>query len=102
MTPTARPWTSTSPCPTRRSCRHKPNPRIAIVGVACRYPDTASPRELRENAAAPRRTFRRLPGERTRLDDCWGLDPLTPDWFSLRTAAVTEDYEFDRTSRRSS
>ncbi|MGW4798454.1 beta-ketoacyl synthase N-terminal-like domain-containing protein [Nonomuraea sp. NPDC004297] len=29
--------------------------RIAIVGMACRYPDAASPRELWENAVAGRR-----------------------------------------------
>ncbi len=38
--------------------------KIAIVGMACRYPDATSPRELWENALAGRRAFRRMPDER--------------------------------------
>ena len=40
--------------------------RIAIVGVACSYPDATTPRELWENAVAGRRAFRRLPDVRMR------------------------------------
>jgi enediyne polyketide synthase len=70
--------------------------RIAIVGMACRYPDATSPRELWENALAGRRAFRRLPDERMRLADYWDPDPSTPDRFYARNAAVIEGYEFDR------
>ncbi|GGK91218.1 polyketide synthase [Sphaerisporangium melleum] len=70
--------------------------RIAIVGMACRYPDAASPRELWENAVAGRRAFRRLPDVRMRLEDYWNADPAHPDTFYARTAAVIEGYEFDR------
>ena len=49
--------------------------RIAIVGMACRYPDATSPRELWENVLAGRRAFRRLPDVRMRLEDYW--DPPT-------------------------
>ncbi|WP_214410487.1 type I polyketide synthase [Sphaerisporangium fuscum] len=70
--------------------------RIAIVGMACRYPDAASPRELWENALAGRRAFRRLPDVRMRLSDYWHPDPAHPDTFYARTAAVIEGYEFDR------
>ncbi|WP_433241394.1 SDR family NAD(P)-dependent oxidoreductase [Streptosporangium sp. CA-135522] len=70
--------------------------RIAIVGMACRYPDAASPRELWENALAGRRAFRRLPDVRMRLEDYWDADPATPDRFYARNAAVIEGYEFDR------
>ncbi|MEU9884501.1 type I polyketide synthase [Sphaerisporangium sp. NPDC051011] len=70
--------------------------RIAIVGMACRYPDATSPRELWENALAGRRAFRRLPDVRMRLEDYWDPDPATPDTFYARTAAVIEGYEFDR------
>ncbi|MEV7008605.1 type I polyketide synthase [Streptosporangium sp. NPDC051022] len=70
--------------------------RIAIVGMACRYPDAASPRELWENVLAGRRAFRRLPDTRMRLEDYWDADPATPDRFYARNAAVIEGYEFDR------
>ncbi|MFC4533323.1 type I polyketide synthase [Sphaerisporangium dianthi] len=70
--------------------------RIAIVGMACRYPDASSPRELWENAIAGRRAFRRLPDVRMRLEDYWNADPAHPDTFYARTAAVIEGYEFDR------
>ena len=70
--------------------------RIAIVGMACRYPDATSPRELWENALAGRRAFRRLPDVRMRLDDYWDADPSAPDRFYARSAAVIEGYEFDR------
>ncbi|WP_043617874.1 type I polyketide synthase [Nonomuraea candida] len=74
--------------------------RIAIVGLACRYPDADSPRTLWENAIAGRRAFRRLPDERMRLDDYWDPDPATPDRFYARTAAVIEGYTFDRVAHR--
>ncbi|AGL16720.1 type I polyketide synthase [Actinoplanes sp. N902-109] len=74
--------------------------RIAIVGMACRYPDATSPRELWENALAGRRAFRRLPDVRMRLDDYYDADPAAPDRFYARTAAVLEGYEFDRVGFR--
>jgi enediyne polyketide synthase len=74
--------------------------RIAIVGMACRYPDAASPRELWENAVAGRRAFRRLPDERMRLEDYWDADPTVPDRFYAREAAVIEGYAFDRLAFR--
>ncbi|HEY0640918.1 MAG TPA: type I polyketide synthase, partial [Pseudonocardiaceae bacterium] len=70
--------------------------RIAVVGMACRYPDAMSPRELWENALAGRRAFRRLPDVRMNLDDYYDADPTTPDKFYARNAAVIEGYEFDR------
>jgi enediyne polyketide synthase len=73
-----------------------PVTRIAIVGMACRYPDAISPSQLWENALAGRRAFRRLPDERMRLEDYWDPDPAAPDRFYARTAAVIEGYEFDR------
>ncbi|MFI5929082.1 SDR family NAD(P)-dependent oxidoreductase [Micromonospora sp. NPDC051543] len=74
--------------------------RIAIVGMACRYPDAASPRELWENAVAGRRAFRRLPDVRMNLEDYWDADPAAPDRFYAQTAAVIEGYEFDRLAYR--
>ena len=70
--------------------------RIAVVGMACRYPDATSPAQLWDNAVAGRRAFRRLPDQRMRLADYWDADPAAPDKFYARNAAVIEGYEFDR------
>ena len=61
---------------------------IAIIGMACRYPDARSPHELWENVLAQRRSFRRIPATRLPLADYDGI--------YLTTAALLEDYEFDR------
>ncbi len=71
--------------------------RIAVVGLACRYPGARSPRELWENALAGRRAFRRIPSERLRLEDYRGGGP---DSVYVREAAVIEDWEFDRVAFR--
>jgi enediyne polyketide synthase len=70
--------------------------RIAIVGMACRYPDAKDPAQLWENVLAGRRAFRRIPDERMRLDDYWSEDPAEPDRFYSPNAAVIEGFEFDR------
>lgn len=69
---------------------------IAVVGLACRYPDAASPEQLWENVLTGRRAFRRLPDERMRLADYWSPDPAAPDRFYATSAAVIEGYRFDR------
>ncbi|WP_405088965.1 type I polyketide synthase [Microbispora sp. NBC_01389] len=74
--------------------------RIAVVGMACIYPDADSPAELWENALAGRRAFRRLPDERMRLADYWRADPAAPDSFYAKNAAVIEGYDFDRVAHR--
>jgi enediyne polyketide synthase len=70
--------------------------RISVVGMACRYPDATSPKELFDNALAGRRAFRRLPDIRMRLEDYWDADPAAPDKFYSRNAGVIDSYEFDR------
>jgi enediyne polyketide synthase len=69
---------------------------IAVVGIACRYPDASSHADLWENVLAGRRAFRQIPDERLRLEDYWSPDPATPDKFYTRKAAVIEGFEFDR------
>jgi len=69
---------------------------IAIVGMACCYPDARNPGELWENVLAQRRAFRRLPAERLRLQDYFSEDPSTADAIYATEAAVIEGYEFDR------
>ncbi|MET0131953.1 MAG: type I polyketide synthase [Kibdelosporangium sp.] len=70
--------------------------RIAIIGMACRYPDAGSPAELWTNALARRRAFRRMPDERTPLGDYFAADPRAQDRFYSPNAAVLDGYEFDR------
>ncbi|MEU8775844.1 type I polyketide synthase [Streptomyces sp. NPDC048606] len=74
--------------------------RIAIVGMAARYPDATNHRELWENAIAGRRAFRRLPAVRMNLDDYYDPDPTVPDRFYARNAAVIDGYSFDRVAHR--
>ncbi len=69
---------------------------IAIVGLACRYPDARSPSELWENVLAGRRAFRRLPPERLRLEDYLSADRTDGDRIYSTEAAVIEGWEFDR------
>src|SRR5918992_2004158 len=69
---------------------------IAIVGMACRYPDARSPDELWENALAERRAFRRIPAERFNLNDYLSSDRESPDQTYSTQGAFIEGYEFDR------
>lgn len=69
---------------------------IAIIGMACRYPDARSPDELWENALAQRRAFRRIPAERLNLDDYLSTDRQSPDQTYSTEGAFIEGYEFDR------
>jgi enediyne polyketide synthase len=71
-------------------------PAIAIVGMACRYPDARSPAELWENALAKRRAFRRIPPERLSAEDYYSPDRDAPDRTYCLKAALIENYEFDR------
>jgi enediyne polyketide synthase len=69
---------------------------IALVGMACRYPDARSPGELWENVLAQRRAFRRLPSQRLRAEDYVSGDRNAPDRTYVAQGAVLEGYEFDR------
>src|SRR5437773_9065391 len=71
-------------------------PSIAIVGMACRFPDARSPAELWENVLAQRRAFRRIPSERLCLEDYSSSDPACDDSTYVREAALIEGYDFDR------
>jgi enediyne polyketide synthase len=68
---------------------------IAIVGMACRYPDAADPAQLWENVLAGRRAFRRIPDEHMRRADCWPPDPPAPDRCCSPKAAVIAGLDFD-------
>ncbi|MFY7070367.1 type I polyketide synthase [Nocardiopsis changdeensis] len=74
--------------------------RIAITGMACRYPDADSTEQLWENVLAGRRAFRRIPAERLSLADYWSADPTDVDRFHSDRAAVLRGFEFDRSAYR--
>lgn len=76
------------------------SPSIALVGLACVYPDARSPAELWENVLAGRRAFRRFPPERLCLEDYWSPDPAESDRTYAGEAALIEGYEFDRIAFR--
>jgi enediyne polyketide synthase len=74
--------------------------RIAVVGVALRYPDAETPEDLWRNVLAGRRAFRNVPDERMRTEDYYSADPTAPDRHYTRKAAVLEGFEFDRVKYR--
>jgi enediyne polyketide synthase len=61
--------------------------------MACRYPGARTPAELWENVLARRRSFRRMPPERLRLED---YPDVGPDGLYATEAAVLEDWKLDR------
>jgi enediyne polyketide synthase len=73
-----------------------PSHSIAIIGMACVYPDASTPGELWENVLAQRRAFRRMPAERLRLEDYFSADTSASDSTYATEAAVIEGYEFNR------
>ena len=69
---------------------------VAIVGMACIFPDACSLLELWENVLAQRQAFRRVPPERLRIEDYFSADRNAPDCTYTDEAAFIEGYEFDR------
>ena len=72
---------------------------IAIVGLACRFPDADDPLALFESALAGRRAFRRLPPGRLGAvaDSRDGRDGARPGaGGSVPRAALIEGWQFDR------
>lgn len=69
---------------------------IAIVGLACRYPEADSALQLWENVLSQRRSFRRIPPSRLRAEDYLVADRAAPDAIYAWWAALLEGYEFDR------
>ncbi len=71
------------------------NPQIAIVGMACIYPDANSPQQLWENVLSQRRAFRQIPPERLSLNDYFSPNKSAPDSIYSSKAAVIDGYDFD-------
>ncbi|MEE4112356.1 MAG: type I polyketide synthase, partial [Desulfobacteraceae bacterium] len=76
------------------------SPAIAVIGMACRYPDAATPRQLWENILTRRRQFRRIPDCRLPLADYYDADKRAPDKTYGRQAAVIDGFDFDWADRR--
>jgi enediyne polyketide synthase len=73
---------------------------IAIVGLACHYPDARTPKELWHNVLAGRRAFRPIPSTRLSLDDYAPRSEHDADSTYVKHAALIEDFELDRTRFR--
>lgn len=73
---------------------------IAVIGLACHYPDAANPGQLWENILARRRQFRRFPDCRLPLADYYDSDKKAPDKTYGRQAAVIDNFAFDWAERR--
>lgn len=73
-----------------------PHDGIAVVGVACRYPDADDPAQLWDLVLRRRRAFRRLPAERLAVEDYFDPTRRSPDSIYGTRAALLEGWEFDR------
>ena len=80
--------------------RRSSSSSIAVIGLACRYPDATTPRELWENVLARRRQFRRMPDCRLPLADYYDADKKAPDKTYVRQAALIDGFDFDWADRR--
>ncbi|GLY50279.1 type I polyketide synthase [Lentzea sp. NBRC 102530] len=67
---------------------------VAVVGLACRYPDADSPARLWETVLGRRRGFRRLPATRLSSDYIGAADD--PDRTYLTHAGLLRGWSFDR------
>jgi enediyne polyketide synthase len=68
---------------------------LAVVGLACRYPDADDAPELLDVVLTGRRTFRRIPPVRLDLNDYYQPDPATSDATYSTRAALIEGWHFD-------
>lgn len=75
-------------------------PAIAIIGMACEFPEATSPLELWQNVLAQRQAFRRIPAERLNLDDYFSSDRRNTDLTYASEAALVAGYAFDRVKFR--
>jgi len=80
--------------------KKKPSCPIAVIGLGCWYPDARNPIQFWENILARRRAFRRMPDQRTPLQDYYHSDPAKQDKTYLKTAALIDGFDFDWKKRR--
>lgn len=89
-----------SSAPGSGAARPGESPMLAVVGLACEYPDAHGAAELWDNVLAGRRAFRRIPAERLRVEDYFSADRTVPDSMYSTRAAVLEGWDFDRVGHR--
>jgi enediyne polyketide synthase len=70
-------------------------PSLAVVGLACRFPDADDAPELLDVVLAGRRAFRRIPPARLDLAEYYRPDPATADATYSTRAALLEGWQFD-------
>jgi enediyne polyketide synthase len=68
---------------------------VAVIGMACYYPDAPNLTSFWENILARRRSFRRIPDQRLPLSEYYDADPFAPDKTYVNRAAVIDGFEFD-------
>ncbi len=73
---------------------------IAIIGIACYYPEARNPLQLWENILARRRQFRRFPDQRLPPDEYHDSDKSAPDKTYGVKGAFIDGFEFDWAARR--
>ncbi|OLE25264.1 MAG: hypothetical protein AUG49_11350 [Catenulispora sp. 13_1_20CM_3_70_7] len=73
---------------------------IAIVGMACRYPEADDPSRLWDLVMEQRRAFRRMPPERLAVQDYLDITRTAPDGIYSTRAALLEGWSFDRAAFR--
>ncbi|MEJ2039146.1 MAG: beta-ketoacyl synthase N-terminal-like domain-containing protein [Desulfosarcinaceae bacterium] len=76
------------------------NTPVAVIGLACWYPDARNPLQFWENILARRRAFRRIPACRLPLDDYHHPDRQNPDTTYASRAALIDGFTFDWAARR--
>ena len=88
---------------TENPAHQTPAEPIAIVGMACRFPDATGPAEFLELVLTGRRAFRRLPPARLDVSEYGDGEPgfrspsgLAPGAFGSARAALLEGWRFDR------
>lgn len=75
-------------------------PSIAVLAMACRYPDAATPEALWQNILDGRRSFRLIPGERLALEDYSAEKIGLAASITPVLAGLLNDWAFDRTRFR--
>ncbi len=73
-------------------------PSLAVVGLACRFPDADDAPELLDVVLAGRRAFRRIPPVRLDLAEYYRPDPSISDATYSTRAALIEGWRFDCTA----
>jgi len=70
--------------------------KIAIVGMACEYPDALNTDQLWSNILSKKKSFRRIPQKRLPINEYYSKNTNEPDKIYSEYVSVIEDYIFDR------